>query len=828
LQSKAAEGRHENLSLADAQKLLHQQQVHQIELEMQNEELRRVQEELKTIYDHAPVLMCVVDAHRQLLYANAAFAEFTGVPEAELKGGRACGVFGCVNALDDPRGCGYGTDCQNCALRVAMEDTLNTGIGHRNIEYTTTLVRDGERRNVSLLGSTARLQAGDQNHLLLCLHDITERKRMEAALRESEASLAKSQEIAHIGSWALDAVTNQLIWSDEVYRIFGLRPQEYTATYEGFLALVHPEDRAAVNTAYTASLRAGQDTYEIEHRVVWQNTGEIRYVHEKCIHQRNTSGQIVRSLGMVQDITERKQAEEQLRELTQRLTFHVDHSPLAVIEWGPDMRIIRWAGAADRIFGWKAEEVLGKRIEDFRWVYTKDEPQVTKVSTDLQTGTNSCCFSANRNYRKDGSVADCEWYNSSLLDATGQLRSVFSLVLDVTERKRAEAEREKLEAQNRQLQKSESLGRMAGAIAHHFNNQLAAVMMNLELVKNDVSQNAGFVANLSEALQSAHKAAEVSSLMLTYLGQTHSRHEPVDFAEVCRQHLPVLRATLAKDVELETDFSSPGPTITADSNQIQQVLSNLLTNAEEASGEEKGTIRLSVKMVSVIDIPSTRRFPIDYQPQEKNYACLEMADTGCGIAEEDIEKLFDPFYSTKFIGRGLGLPVVLGIVRAHQGVITVESRLGEGSVFRVFLPVSAEAVLKKPLPVAKALKPAGGGTVLVVDDENSVRNAMSKAFKYLGFTVLAAVDGAEAVEIFRAHQTEIRLVLCDLTMPRMNGWETLAALRQISPGIPVILTSGYSEVQAMAGKHSELPQIFLGKPCTLEELKDAVVRVMGK
>jgi CheY-like chemotaxis protein len=278
---------------------------------------------------------------------------------------------------------------------------------------------------------------------------------------------------------------------------------------------------------------------------------------------------------------------------------------------------------------------------------------------------------------------------------------------------------------------------------------------------------------------------------------------------------------------LETDFPSPGPTSNANPSQIQQVLHNLVTNVNEASGAGRQVLRLSVKTVSVIDIPSTRRFPIDYQPQEKNYACLEVADTGCGIAEQDIEKLCDPFYSTKFTGRGLGLPVVLGIVRAHQGVLTVESRLGQGSVFRVFLPVSAAALPKQPVPVAQAPKFAGSGTVLVVDDENSVRNAMSKAFKRLGFTVLVAVDGAEAVEIFQKHQTEIRLVLCDLTMPRMSGWETLAALRQITPGIPVILSSGYSEVQALAGQHAELPQAFLGKPYQFEELRDTVARVLG-
>jgi CheY-like chemotaxis protein len=377
---------------------------------------------------------------------------------------------------------------------------------------------------------------------------------------------------------------------------------------------------------------------------------------------------------------------------------------------------------------------------------------------------------------------------------------------------------------------------MAGAIAHHFNNQLQAVTMSLELAMNDLPPNAGPVERLTEAMQSARKAAEVSSLMLTYLGQTVAKREPLDLSEVCHQSLSLLSIVRPQSGALETDLLTPGPTINANANQIQQVLTNLVTNAWEASGDGRGAIRLTVKTVSAADIPAVNRFPIDYQPQENAYACLEVADAGCGIPGKDIEKLFDPFFSSKFIGRGLGLPVVLGIVRAHCGAITVESEPGRGSVFRVFLPVSAEAVPQKPVPVAQALKTAGGGlsachaqagTVLVVEDEPAVRKMVTLALKRLGFTVLAAEDGLEAVAVFRQHRDEIGCVLCDLTMPRMNGWETLTALRKLAPGIPVILSSGYSEAQVMEGHHPELPQAFLSKPYEHKALINAISQVLA-
>ena len=413
-----------------------------------------------------------------------------------------------------------------------------------------------------------------------------------------------------------------------------------------------------------------------------------------------------------------------------------------------------------------------------------------------------------------------------ILDEHGQPVQMIGSIQDVTERKQAEEEKEKLEFQNRKLQKSESLGRMAGAIAHHFNNQLQAVMMNLQLAINDLPSDLGSVVNLTEAMQSAQKAAGLSSLMLTYLGQTAVKREPLDVAETCQRHLPMLRAVMPQSVILEVNLASPGPVINANANQIQQILTNLFTNACEAMGEIRGVIRLTLKTVSTADFPTINRFPIDSQPQGAAYACLEVADGGCGIADEDIEKVFDPFFSTKFIGRGLGLPVVLGIARTHGGCVTMESKPGKGSAFRVFLPLLAEAIPLKSAPMEQAQQMAVGATVLVVDDEPFLRKAVTLVLKRSGFTVFEAVDGVEAVEVFQKYRDEIGCVICDLTMPRMNGWETLKALRKIEPDIPLILASGYSEEQVMAGDHSELPQAFLSKPYELASLKNAIARVI--
>jgi PAS domain S-box-containing protein len=409
-----------------------------------------------------------------------------------------------------------------------------------------------------------------------------------------------------------------------------------------------------------------------------------------------------------------------------------------------------------------------------------------------------------------------------------------AVISDIAERQRAEEDK-KLDAERRQLQKAESLGRMAGATAHHFNNYLMAVTGNLELAMGDLNRSSRPFENLAQAMQAARQAAELSSLMLTYLGQTPGKREPLDLAETCLQCVPLLRAAMPKDVALDTVCPPPGPVVSANPNEIQRVLNNLVFNAWEASRDGRSVIQVTVKTVSPADIPESHRFPIDWRPDhnangassaDNEYACLEVADEGCGIADRDIEQLFDPFFSSKFIGRGLGLAVVLGIVRAHHGAVTVESQPGRGSTFRMFLPLAPENVLRRPEQAAKSPAIAWGGTVLLIEDEQMVRKIVATMLTRLGFTVLEASDGVEGVDVFRHHREEVRCVLCDLTMPRLNGWQTLADLRKLAPGIPVILASGYDEAQVMTGDHAEWPQAFLGKPYRLKGLRDAIGRAL--
>jgi len=403
-------------------------------------------------------------------------------------------------------------------------------------------------------------------------------------------------------------------------------------------------------------------------------------------------------------------------------------------------------------------------------------------------------------------------------------------VSDISDRKRLEGERLQFERELQRAQKVESLTRMAGAIAHHFNNQLAVVMGNIELAQ---ATSGSQTEVLEEALLATRKAASVSGLLLTYLGQSSGNHAPADFSEMCWGILPMLRAAAPIHVTVEAELPVPGPTVNGNAVQLQLMLTNLVTNAWEATGGVASTLRVTLTRVAGSEIPAGLRFPPGWNPADRVYACLAVSDEGHGIDIQDVEKVFEPFFTTKFIGRGLGLPVVLGILHAHSGGLVLESRRGpqSGSVFRAYLPITHEPVTRPPAPApanATALTTflQKSGTVLLVEDDELLRRSASRTLTLLGCQVLGARDGAEGVEVFRQQRDKVGLVLCDLTMPHLDGWETLTALRRLSPGLPIILTSGYDEAHVMADAREDYPQAFLAKPFDIEALRHAMQRAL--
>jgi len=511
-----------------------------------------------------------------------------------------------------------------------------------------------------------------------------------------------------------------------------------------------------------------------------------------------------------------------LRESEDRFRNLFQHAvSVAVVGYGADGAIRYWNRAAEQIYGYTDRETIGRNFVEL--VVPPEMQMHVRQCIQRMAATGEALPASQRNLmRKDGTLVPV-FSSYTILKSPGRLPELFNIDIDLSETKRIEKEKAILEDTNRQLQKAESLGRMAGAIAHLFNNMLGAAIGNLDLALMDLSADSAAEDSINEAMKACNRAAEVSMLMLTYLGQNQGKKELVDLSDTCLHSLSMIRVMVPDNLVIEHDVPVPGPTVRANMNQILQLLTNLVNNACESITQPQGVIGLAIRNVLPTEIAEMHRFPVNWDPQNTPYACLEVRDTGCGILDEDIDKLFDPFFTTKFIGRGLGLAVILGIVKSHNGVITVESEPGKGSIFRVYLPLSAETMPTAPQKTEEPSQPEEGGTVLLVEDGEMMRQIFKNMLHRLGYAVIEAKDGAEAVDLFKLHGGDIRCVLSDLTMPNMDGWETLTALRKMAPGIPVILSSGYDEGHVMAGDHPEQPNAFLGKPYRIEDL-DRMIR----
>lgn len=536
---------------------------------------------------------------------------------------------------------------------------------------------------------------------------------------------------------------------------------------------------------------------------------EARLMHDLQVHQIELE---------IQN-EELRRAETALEAARARYFDLYDVAPVGYVTLGPADRIVEANLTAARLLGVERGALVGAPMTRFvvaddqdtfylrrRRLFATGVPQVVEL----------------RMRRADDSVVWVRLEATTTPDADGTSEICRAVLSDITDEKRLGEERAQFARELQHAQKAESLGRMAGAVAHHFNNQLAVVAGNLELAKDEPALADSCLA---EALLAVDKAASVSGLLLTYLGQSSGSHAPIDLSAAFEHGLPLVRAGMPGHVTLETDLPVPGCVVNANADQLRLLFTNLVTNAWEAVGELPSTIHASVRAVAAKDIPTEGRFPVGWVPRAQAYACLEVRDHGCGIDPDEIEQIFEPFFTRKFTGRGLGLPVVLGILHAHSGGMVVESWRGQesGSVFRAYLPLSSEPV--EPVPVVShQLRPGVtfGGTVLVAEDDAPLRRVLVGILKRLGFDVVAASDGLEAVELFRERRHEVRLVLCDLTMPHMDGWDTLSALRRLAPALPVILTSGYDEAHVMASLRNERPQAFLRKPFNVERLRQAL------
>ena len=538
------------------------------------------------------------------------------------------------------------------------------------------------------------------------------------------------------------------------------------------------------------------------------------------------------------EVAERKHAEEQVRRLNEELEAKVlertnalvranealaekaaivEHSNDAIFGMALDDTISSWNPAAERVYGYTNEEVIGRSSSIL--LPAEHSQELHRVFGKLRAGERIEPFETVF-LRNGGDLIDVHLTISPICDASGAIVGASVIGRDITERRRTER-------QLRETQRLESLGLIAGGVAHDFNNLLVGILGNVSLSLDVLDTANPAKPLLQNAVLASERAAALTRQLLAYAGKGRFITEKIDLSQLVREISELVQTSIPKTVQLRLELSDKLPVVDADPSQMQQLIMNLVINGAEAIGEGRNGSVLVTTDLQEVDEAYLRNNFAGERVAPGTYVSLEVHDTGIGMDKATIARIFDPFFTTKFTGRGLGLAAVLGIVRGHKGTIRVYSIPQKGSTFKVLLPVAHGQVLARPADdLHEALR--GTGTILVVDDEEIVRNTARAVLQRFGYDVLVAPDGASGLEVFQKHADGISAVVLDMTMPGMSGEETFRSMRGIAPRVCVLLSSGYNEVEAIRRFTSKGFAGFVQKPYTGTQLARILKRALAQ
>jgi PAS domain S-box-containing protein len=632
--------------------------------------------------------------------------------------------------------------------------------------------------------------------------------------RNSDTLLRRAVELAHLGAWQTeirsltDSAQNVTTWSGEVYRIFGYEPNAVPATDDLYFSHVPEEDRALVRAAIRQALD-GDGVYRIEHRIT-RTDGAVRIVEAAGQFERDaSSGLPIRLIGSLVDVTDRRRIEDALqgRDSGSSLVAQiVEHSHDAIISCTLDKVITTWNPAAERMFGWKANEVVGRPLHML--VPAERQQEVEARFAAVRAGRSAGMFETALQ-RRDGTPSEVEISLSPIMDRAGAVIGSVAVIRDITEQRR-------IASQLHHAQRLESIGRLAGGVAHDFNNLLMAITGYTELVRMELPDDAPAQEDLRAVLASAERGARLTRQLLAF-GRRQVLH-PVhlDLNGVLREMEGVLRPLAGGEVTLELRLGEGEATVCADRAQLEQVVVNLVANARDAM-PHGGLVTIATSRVDVGNGGPAPAPSVEAGP----YVCLAVSDTGIGMDPDVQARLFEPFFTTKPRGTstGMALAATYGIVKQSGGFITVESERDRGSTLRVFLPFHAQpadAQAPPPEPPAHSIE-GGDETILLVEDDPAVRTSAAAMLARLGYDVRAVATPGEALGILRESGADVDLLLTDVVLPEMSGLE-LANIVQVGyPHVRIVRMSGF------AGD-DDVPQDvrILQKPFSVETLARAI------
>ncbi len=685
-----------------------------------------------------------------------------------------------------------------------------------------------------------------------------ERVRAQRALRDSERLYRAIGESIDFGIWICDPEGRNTYASESFLRLVGLT-QEQCSRF-GWGNVLHPEDAERTIAAWKECVRT-TGTWDIEHRYHGVD-GQYHPILARGVPVRDENGQVICWAGINLDISRLKEAEARIRHqnrileglnrifgeaLSHNTEEELARTWLAVAESVTESKFgfvaeINTQGRLDHIAmtdpGWDAcrtqraagqrklpvslpiHGIYGRVLSNGKGFYTND-PASHPDSAGFPPGHPFLtCFLGVPLIHGGKTMGMIGLGNREGGYRPEDLYAAETLAVGIAEvfaRTRAERAARAVEERFHQAQKMESIGLLAGGIAHDFNNLLVGVIGNASLAEDLLPHGSPVHEVLHRIIKAGEQAANLTRQMLAYAGKGRFVIGPVNISSVAAESSDLLQGSIPRRITLNLNLDPDLPAVEADPSQMQQIITNLVLNAGEAIGSASGIITVNTGVVE-IDSPCIEENFYGWPVEPGRFVLLEVHDTGCGMDEPTKAKIFDPFFTTKFHGRGLGLAAVAGIVRAHHGAVQVTTAVDAGTTFRVLLPAMASSAPVGAPGAAEQVSLRGQGTVLVVDDEDTVREVAKNGLERRGYEVVTAENGAAAIDIVRAQGDRIRIAVLDLSMPGMGGEETLRHLRELRPDLDVIVSSGFSEAETLRAFNGAEVSGFLQKPYTVQQL----------